>query len=219
MTRCLVIFFLFLSACPVSYAQHTALSFNKMNVVYTGVENPITIVVEHTKGKELVVTTDNGEIARDLSDENSSHYTLHVYKPGKAIITVSVKTPGGRRKLKEFTYRVHSIPPPVVRLSGKTGGSISRAMLCAQIAPNAPIDGFGYDAKALIYRCKITVTRDNEITYEKTLADAHGVRFDENTKKVFCTLTKGAEVWITDVAAKGPGSDYTELNDLKFTIE
>jgi len=197
-------------------AQHVAISFTKMNVVYIGVANPVTIVAENTDSKDLIVTTDNGEIRRS---GNYDGYDYYPHDKGKATISVSVHTSDGTKKLQETVFRVKKIPAPTVRLCLMTGGYISRAMLCVQIGPSANIEGFGFDAHYTIYKCKVSVVKDSAIVFEKYLSAPNGVRFDEETNKMFCSLTPGSTVWITDVACKGPGGDYTDLNELKFIVD
>ena len=186
-----------------------------MNVVYVGIPNPLTIVVEKTDGKNVLVTTDNGKIA----SYDNGHYIYEPNKPGKAVISVNVKVKNAMKKLQEFEYRVKSLPIPTARLAGKNGGYITRALLCAQIAPSAYLDGFDFDAKFVITKFKVIITRDKQVIYETTLADEHGTRFDEKTKKVFCSLNKDDAVWITDIECKDPGNKVRNIDDLNFVIE
>ena len=200
-----------------SFAQHTAVSFNTINILYAGIPNPITIVAENTNSNDVIVKTNFGKIT---PDENSgvSHYYYESDMPGMATISVYVKTKNGLKKSNEFNCRVNAFPLPVVRLAGKKEGYISRAMLCVQIAPQAVLEGF-FSSRFAIIKFKVIVTRGSKIIFEKILSDEHGVRFDDETKNVFCYLVKNDVVRLTEVVAKGPDGKNRTLNDLKLVIE
>ena len=91
-------------------------------------------------------------------------------------------------------------------------------MLCVQIAPQAVLEGF-FSSRFAIIKFKVIVTRGSKIIFEKILSDEHGVRFDDETKNVFCYLVKNDVVRLTEVVAKGPDGKNRTLNDLKLVIE
>lgn len=85
-----------------SFGQTIAVSADKNNIVYIGMENPITIAAENNSSQSLIVTTDNGTI----SGQNGRY----IYLPksiGKANIYVQLKK-GNQpaRKLTQFNFRV-----------------------------------------------------------------------------------------------------------------
>jgi hypothetical protein len=59
---CLVILLCFLGS--ISNAQVVAFAADKMNVLYVGLENPLTIVVENMDCKDVKIFTTNGKILR-----------------------------------------------------------------------------------------------------------------------------------------------------------
>ena len=195
-------------------AQHTAVSFDKMNVVYLNSSNPLSIVAEKTNSKDLIITTDNGKISGEVP-----YYYFEPERAGKAIITVSVKTKDGVKKVKELNYRVKCPSAPQVLVGGLPGGEISAALLCAQIKPTVNTEGYEPQYNGEIVSCKITVAQDEEIIYEKELNDPHGVKFDEGTRTVWSFLKRGATISLTDFICEGPGCKCGRLKDLKFTIE
>jgi hypothetical protein len=77
-----------------------------MNVLYTGLSNPISIAIENVSCKSIVVKTTIGKI----SGENCN-YTFHSEQIGKVEIILYRKI---NRKLKEIgrsAFRVKSLPP------------------------------------------------------------------------------------------------------------
>ena len=109
-------------------------------------------------------------------------------------------------------------PAPTVRLNGRTSGEIPRSLLCYQVGPSANVREFDFYGNYVIYKCKIIIVKDSEIIFEKTINDTTAVKFDEETKKILCSLKAGSVVWLTDIACKDEVSNYPNLNDIKLTV-
>ncbi len=211
------LFPIFLLFCfSKGHAQRAAMSLDKVNVVYTGRDNPLTVVAEHYDSKDLVITTDNGRITG-----SNGHYEYTPEKTGRAVITVSAKIKTGISKLKELSYRVYKPFPPGIHFANRSGGSIRHAALCDQVTLTGYVEGFDWDPHIVIYKCKVIVVKNSETIFEKTFLDKHGVSFDEQTKKIFCALSTGAKILISEIELEFNGNTYTgtELSDLKFTVE
>lgn len=203
--------------CKQLLAQHVAIGLNRMNVAYAGIGNPLTIVAEHTSCENLIVTTDNGRIERTGYTEcGFEYYPAHA---GTAIITVNATTASGLKIQERNTYRIKNFPAPTVTVAGRTTGTISRGLLCAQIAPGAWLNGFDYQANYRIHRFMVSVLVAGDIIFERTTTDSLGARFDQETTKVFYSLTKGAQVWLSDIWCGMNGTEYKNVNDILLTIE
>lgn len=89
----------------------------KMNVLYRGVDNPISICASNISNNMLsysvegdgeIVETPEGLVVRDLLDRNVHKVSVHVFK-GKGT---------DRKKLGEQVFRVKDLPAPNIVLSG-----------------------------------------------------------------------------------------------------
>ena len=91
------------------------ISADKMNVVYRGVSNPMTITFAGIQDKDIRVN------APGLSRVNGSSYIMKPKKGTPEVtINVSGKLPdGGGTVSDKATFRVKPIPPPVGKLRGK----------------------------------------------------------------------------------------------------
>ena len=65
-------------------AQHVAVSADKMNIVYIGTENPITIAVGGVSNDKIKVTATGGDIRK----ANDDTYIITASRPGKMIVHV-----------------------------------------------------------------------------------------------------------------------------------
>lgn len=82
----------------------TAIELPKMNVLYTGVENPLKIAVAGMDCADLDVTIDNGII-----DGENGNYIISHAKPGKAMVKVKYRG----EVIQETEFRVKRIPNPL----------------------------------------------------------------------------------------------------------
>lgn len=88
---------------------------DKMNVLYIGVENPLTIAVEGISNKKIQVNCDDLELRK----KGNGQYIALASKPGKVKINVSGE--GFAEKAMEF--RVKRLPDPTAVLTNSDTGS------------------------------------------------------------------------------------------------
>jgi GldM C-terminal domain len=94
-------------------AQHVAVSADKMNIVYIGIDNPVTIAVGGVSNDKIKVSASGGDIGKAKDDS----YIVRVSRPGKMTIYVEWN---GKKEAHEF--RVKPMPEPEVVLK-KVGNS------------------------------------------------------------------------------------------------
>lgn len=94
-------------------AQHVAVSADKMNIVYIGTANPITIAIGGVPNDKIKVTATGG----DISKAKDSTYIITVSRLGKMTVYVEWD---GKKVNREF--RVKAMPDPEVVLK-KVGNS------------------------------------------------------------------------------------------------
>ena len=111
----LILFFLIMSFH--SYAQDTIsasksiIALDKMNVVYRGVENPISIAVNNAKSFVIY-----GE---GVSKKDNGKYVL---RPGSGNVTtvfVEIENFDGSKVIEEHVFRIKGLPAPIGTLNGE----------------------------------------------------------------------------------------------------
>jgi len=91
---------------PLDLTSKAIISLDKMNMLYIGLDNPLTVSAPGVDPKDLRLTISQGSISG-----SNGKYTAHVTIPGTAIINV-FKT-GDNKPLQSFEYRVKRVPDPV----------------------------------------------------------------------------------------------------------
>ncbi len=128
------IFFIFLIALSKNLsAQQVAVAAEKMNIVYIGTNNPVTIAIGGVSNDKIKVTATGGDIQK-LQNEQ---YIIIASRPGKMI--VSVEWDG---KIVNHEFRVKPMPDPEVVLNN-VGNSRPEGIM-------TQYQNFDFDAKCTI---------------------------------------------------------------------
>src|ERR1044072_7609505 len=111
---------------PIKYTvgvpSGASIFLEKMNVMYIGVDNPLTISGGSVGAEKTRVSFADGSITKD----GAGHYIAKPSKPGMSKIVVNADG-----KNFEFPMRLKYLPPPAAFIGAKKGGNISSAELKA----------------------------------------------------------------------------------------
>ena len=187
----------------------TVISPTKMNVFYIGVDNPVDISISGVPKENMEATINNGTIVRD---ENG--FIVRPSTPGTAIVTVMAKTNGQMRQMREMLFRVKTVPNPVAKLAGRTGGIIDKSTLSAQLALQPSMDGFDFDIKFNISEFTLSASQGDFVREARSTSAA----LTDEQKNIIRSLTKGQKVYIDNIIATGPDGIRRELNPIIFKI-
>lgn len=188
----------------------------KVNSLYVGIENPITVV---PNGKySLEDLEENFEVeargARLRKVHRVSYYVFPDYVGSVQIIIKNKKT--GESVSKEF--RAKRIPKPVVLLTNnKKNGEVRRGTMRVQRGLYARLDNFNFDAK-----CRVTSFK---LFYEKANGDgielnATSGRFTGKVLECIQSAEIGDQYFFTYVKARCPGDETDrKVNSLSFNIK
>src|SRR5690606_30021981 len=113
---------------------------DKRNVLYIGVNNPISVSAPGTPTNKINVSI-NGGGGRIAGP--GGKYNVTVSPPGTARISVSAEVaPGKAQTLSTTEFRRKRRPGPIAKFAGKTGGTMATVALNAQNALCATLDNF-----------------------------------------------------------------------------
>ncbi len=190
--------------------RSVTVSADKMNVLYIGVDNPISIAAAGVSSNELRVSASGGGIS--LRGGNGK-YTATVSQPGEATINVS----GGGLTNSRFNFRVKRIPDPVARLSKSSGGGMGTGEFKAQGGVGAFLDNFDFEATCVI--------QGFNLVYVPKRQDAvpvvnPGARYNDRARELVSRAKPGDIYYFENVKAKCPGDQAgREINSMVFTIK
>jgi len=129
------------------------ISADKMNMLYIGLDNPISAAAAgFTPAQTHVSTTGGGSWRPDPSTKGPGHYIL---KPDGSAREITVKvsvtmSDGSTKQMGQQVYRVRPVPHPEVLFGTKTGGAISRGEIATVSMINCGL-GAGFAFEGLKY--------------------------------------------------------------------
>ncbi len=190
--------------------RSVAVSADKMNVFYIGVDNPITVSAAGVSSNEVNVSISGG--GGTLSKVDNDSYNVTVKQPGEATISVS----GGGLDPTPYTFRVKRIPDPTARVGNLEDGGVGNGEFKAQRGVIAWLDDFDFDA-----RCDIA---GFELVYVASRQDPvpvanQGGSFNERSRNLVQRAKPGDTYYFNNVRAICPGDAATrKVNSMVFQI-
>jgi gliding motility-associated protein GldM len=211
---------LFVGIACVNRAENsnvvTAVAPVRMNVLYIGVDNPMSIAVSGYKSDDLTVSIDNGTITK-----KDKGYIINPKEKGRAIVTVSAKG----KKVSETEFRVKLVPDPVAKLAGKKGGDISKSLLLQQKEIVADLENFDFDARFTIVSFTLSCSFSSDSS-TKFIPNGNYVieessnsnKFTERQIEILKKLKTDQKFYIDNIIAIGPDGKKRQLPTLSFKI-
>jgi gliding motility-associated protein GldM len=194
-------------------APSVAVSPEKMNVFYIGVDNPVAVSAAGISPDKLIVNASGGGIT--LKPNGAGKYIVQATsETSEAKINVSAKTETGSKTQGSCTFRVKRIPDPVASIGGKRGtADIRRIDAGALNAVAAKVDNFDFEAPF-----KITFFEFTAIVHgQPQVFTTNGPNLTEEMKKALTKVSTGSRIFITDVKVVGP--DKKERNIPGVTLK
>ena len=201
-------------AVPVSQSFSTipkpnsaVISADKMNVVYRGVDNPITI--------SMPGVPDNKIMASGQGLAKASGTGAWVMRPGQGkdvTITVTGELEGQRFSSSKL-FRIKSIP----RASASIGGQILEAKLpkanLGVLPINAVLEDFDFDLNLQVNEFKVFIPGQPSVAVK-------GNKFNEAARNAVMRAKKGDKVQIFDIKANIVGNSTLKLPPVSpITVE
>lgn len=192
--------------------SNVVVSPTKMNVLYVGVDNPISISVPGIPGDKITASISNGVIRKS---GNAWIANLTSQGNGKATITVGAEIDGKKKSMGNMEFRIKTIPDPIAKVAGKKGGSIDKNTLAAQMIINADLENFDFDAPFRVVEFNVSASIGGFTRDEPSKSN----RITDGQKEIIKSIKKGERVFFTDIKAVGPDGKPRELNTLYFKIQ
>ena len=179
----------------------------KMNVLYIGVSNPLSVSAPGIPKDKLRVSMSGGSI----SGSNGS-FTARVSSPGTVNVTVSGEaSPGKSQVLGSSQFRVKRIPDPKAVFGGKSGGATSTANLRAQDRIFAKLENFEFDANFTVQRFNLIILKPRQ---DPIPLSTSGNQLSGAMRAAMASITPGTKVIFTNVIATGPDGSQRGLDDI-----
>jgi gliding motility-associated protein GldM len=197
---------------PVEYtvgSANASIALDKMNVLYIGVDNPVTIAASGGGDDRINATISSGSLTR----VGTGKYIARVNQVNdNTIITVSVDG----RVAGASQFRVRTIPEAQAYVGGQPSGSnITAAAFKAQGGVGAGIKNFPFELEYNVVSFTFTCDTDDDIV---TIPN-QGAAFSGTVRNAMSQHVKaGRMVTIDDIRVKGPDGRTTPAPSLVYYI-
>ena len=171
------------------------ISADKMNVVYRGVVNPITI--------SFAGVSDNNVTASAPGMTKGSGVGKYNISPGQGnelTINVSAKLPDGKVVSDKKAFRIKSIPAPVGAIAGETGITKGQKSRLEVSQVTAVLQDFDFEVKLRVVQFSFKVPGQPTVVVT-------GDRVNAQCKAALARATRGDQVTISEIKAKLDGSE------------
>ena len=188
-----------------------AVMLDKMNVVYIGVDNPITI--SSGAGAEKTNVAPSGGGLSIAKGAGPGKYIARATTPDlKANLKVSVT--GG--KSTDFPIRVKRIPDPVPTLGGKLrGGNAQPGTIKAQTGIVPVLDNFDFEARFNVESYDMVFVSKGEIFRATT----QGPLFNAQMQTFLSRAKPKDVVYLEEIKVRGPDGTPRKIGQIVFTIQ
>jgi gliding motility-associated protein GldM len=192
-----------------------------MNVLYAGIDNPISISVPGVTMSQVSASMSNGTLTR-----SGDHWVARPAGVGKeAVVTVTANIDGRQSTVATTSFRVRKLPDPTAYIAFNDGkgntdhykGSrpFSKALLLAAGGLEAAIDDGLLDTKFRVLSFE-TVIFDSMGNAMPEVSD--GANFSARQKQAFQRLQRGKRFYISRIKAVGPDGITRDLSPMEVII-
>jgi gliding motility-associated protein GldM len=182
----------------------------KMNVLYAGLANPLSVSVPGISATNVKVSVTNGRI-----EQNANGYLIYPDKVGvKSIVSVSAQIDGTVKQIGSTEFRVKRVPNPIATVAGKNEGLISRNELVAEQGVFAEIPDFDFEMKFTVTSFAVSTSKGGFVVDKLST----GNRFTQEQIDLMKGLNTGSRLYIDNIVAKGEDGTTRNLSAISFKI-
>lgn len=202
-----------LAMFPLALLSQTVVSADKMNVLYRGLANPVSIAVAEYPASALQVSVTGASI----TSEGEGRYSVIPGSENTAVITVVVKDKEGKTvSQSETSFRVLPVPMPITYFAGKNGGTITKAEIKANPVISVRLDDFLFEGISYqVSGCALVYTRGKAAVREVITGNTISGSLLEN----LLALKSGSKIYLDEIKAKGPDGREILLPAISLTME
>ena len=191
-------------------------SATMMNVLYAGIDNPISISVPGMPMSQINATMTNGSLTRNGDTWIAKPTTVGT----EAVITVTATVDGNSQTVNTSAFRVRKLPDPTPYIAfghdKYLGGKpLSKGSLLQAPGIGAAIDDGLLDIQFTVLSFE-TVFFDQMGNAMPELSS--GSRFSERQKAQMKSLSRGKRFYISRIKAKGPDGITRDLSPIEVIV-
>ena len=184
-----------------------AVSADKMNVFYMGVDNPVSISAPMPK----FTATGPGLI------KDGKGWVMKPTKPGNVTISVTGidEATGNNIPVGKAEFRVKRIPTPTPFIGGKTGTVVLSKSKLGNGVLQAKLEGFVFDVKVKVKSFEIGTTVNGDFRGVKV----KGNRMNKKAKSLVKNSTRGQRFFLEKMAVRMPDGRVVTMGNMTVKIQ
>ncbi len=188
----------------------------KMNVLYIGVENPVSISVPGVPTENLYPSLSGGTLR---PGKEKGEFIAEVKGGSEAIVSVSAKFmvdgKATTKNMGQFKFRVKRVPDPVAYIANKKDGLVSANELIAAGAVIPKMENFDFDLQFRITSFDLSMNMQGDFITKS----ASGNRLTAEMASMLKSAKKGTKIYIEEVKAVGPDAVPRKLAPLNMKLQ
>ena len=185
----------------------------KMNILYSGLKNPISISAPGIPNEQIVPSITKGKIVKGANG------TWDVEAPtGERTTTISAvaSVEGKNLPLGSFEFRIKRVPDPIAKIADITDGTIEKNRLLASraiIPEMVDFDFEGFHFEIVSY--ELSTYRGTELQRSGSIK---GNQFTDAVTNMIKNAGRGQRLYFERIQAKGPDGTMRTLNPINLEI-
>jgi len=196
----------------------SAVSADQMNVMYIGVDNPISVSAAGVAPTDLSVQISGG--GGKLAGGTNGSYIVKVSTTGTCAVTIMQKTPNGMKQQgPPKIFRVKKIPYPPLKVMGKVAyGPVDLPQSSATMIGSIGVDNSSFDFNATFKVKEFTVTTfiNNKMSqdfkcYNNTLSP--------EAKAALGKVKRGSKIFMENIKVETPAKEIVEFPIIKVNVK
>jgi gliding motility-associated protein GldM len=190
---------------------NASIALDKMNVLYIGVDNPVTIAASGAGDDRINATISSGSLVQAGGSGKYVARVNSVTDDCKITVTVDGKVAGVSQ------FRVRTIPRPIAVVGGfESGANVPANAFKAQAGVGAGVKDFPFELQYKVTKFAISADTDDGYIDDAAVT---GNTWSNEARRVLNNLKPGKTVMIDDIHAVGPDGRTQKLPSLVYYIK
>ncbi|MCI5056602.1 MAG: gliding motility protein GldM [Flavobacteriales bacterium] len=189
----------------------------KMNMLYRGVDNPLSISVPGVSSDKITATITGSGNALKKQKDGTYLAVVSTSSPRTVKVRVSANLESGSKPMGDMEFRVGNVPTPTAQFAGMSGFvKCPRVKAAPQLGLRVQFaQGFAYDLPAKVTSYKMSITRGGSIVFSETIK---GNRFPSKVTKIMQNLRKGDRIDFENIQGKINNTINRKLDAISVKI-
>jgi len=188
----------------------------KMNVLYIGVENPVSISVPGVATENLSPSLSGGTLR---PGKEKGEFIAEVKGGNEATVSVSAKFmvdgKAVNKNMGSFKFRVKRVPDPVAYIANKKDGLVSANELIAAGAVIPRMENFDFDLTFKITAFDLSMNMQGDFITKSVT----GNKLSAEMAQMLKSAKKGTKIYIEEVKAIGPDGVPRKLAPINMKLQ